>query len=60
MNLRQFSKQFSPKVRNWLRSRENAKVMPHPQLGTQIDRIRNEDYMNGFDELYGSVNSRTI
>ena len=60
MNLRQFSRQFSPKVRNWLRSRENAKVMPHPQLGTQIDRIRNEDYINGSDELYGSVNSRTI
>jgi len=58
MNLRQFSLQFSPMTRKWLRSRENASVIPHPQLGVQVDNINNEDYMNGFDELYGSVNSR--
>ena len=58
MNLRQFSRQFSPMVRKWLRARENAKVIPHPMMRDLIEEIGNKNYMQGYDEHYGSVNSR--
>ena len=58
MNLRQFSRQFSPMVRNWLRSRENAKIIPHPNLRDMIEEIDDLNYLKGYDEHYGSTNSR--
>ena len=58
MNLRQFSRQFSPMVRKWLRARENATVIPHPNLRDLVEEIGNKNYLAKYDEHYGSVNSR--
>ena len=47
MNLDSFSKQFSPKVRNWLKSRENASAIPHPELRRTSEYV---SYPNYFGE----------
>ena len=47
MNLDSFSKQFSPKVRNWLKSRENANAIPHPELRRTSEYV---NYPNYFGE----------
>ena len=44
MNLDTFSKQFTPKVRNWLKSREMAKVIPHPSLRSTSEYVNYKGY----------------
>ena len=44
MNLDTFSKQFTPKVRNWLKSREMADVIPHPSLRSTSEYVNYDGY----------------
>ena len=44
MNLDTFSQQFTPKVKDWLKSRENASVMPHTRLGGLRNEITYSPY----------------